>query len=201
MSRLIIIGASALGREVFTYAQESGLEVKGFLDSRENILDCYSGYPPILGNVESWRPSNDEIYICACGSPDVKFRYSNMLKNVKWGRIVHPTAYIGSNVYIGEGSIISPYATIGNDTKVGKHVLIRPHVHVAHDCRIGDYVSVSPSCTIGGWCVMSDGVFMGIQSLLVPHVNLGDSVIVAAGAVVTKSFESGLLMGVPAKTK
>ena len=39
MSRLIIIGASAMGRETSAYAHECGMEVKGFLDSRTNILD------------------------------------------------------------------------------------------------------------------------------------------------------------------
>ena len=39
MSRLVIIGASAMGRETSAYARECGMVVKGFLDSRTNILE------------------------------------------------------------------------------------------------------------------------------------------------------------------
>ena len=41
MKHLVIIGASALGREVCSYAAVCGIKVKGFLDSRANVLDDY----------------------------------------------------------------------------------------------------------------------------------------------------------------
>jgi len=201
--RLIIIGASALGREVCTYARECGMVVKGFLDSRASLLDGYEGYPPILGTAETWTPSEGEMYVCACGEPEIKRRYAAMLPGVDWATIIHPAAYVGAHVEIGPGSIIRPFATIGNDTVIGSHVVLGPHSHTAHDCRIGDYVSVSPGCTIAGWCDIGACSFLGVNSAVVPHVTLGsrEGVFVAAGAVVVSSFESGRLMGVPAKAR
>lgn len=201
MNQLVIIGASAMGRETCAYAQECGMKVKGFLDSRTTILDKYEGYPPILGAVESWRPSDDEAYICACGEPQVKRKYVEMFPNVKWVTIVHPTAYVGPNVSIGHGTIICPRVTITTDTKIGNHVIVNVNVSISHDCFVGDHTTISPGCHVAGWCSIGASSFLGVHSAMVPHITLGEHVFVAAGAVVVKSVKSGRVMGVPAKPK
>lgn len=201
MKQLVIIGASAMGREACAYAQECGMKVKGFLDSRTTILDNYMGYPPILGAVESWWPSDDEVYICACGEPQVKRKYVEMFPNVKWATLVHPTAYVGTNVSIGYGTIICPHATITTDTKIGNHVIVNVNASISHDCSVGDHTSISPGCHVAGWCTIGTDVFLGVHSALVPNVALGDNVFVAAGAVVTRSVNEGRVMGVPARLK
>lgn len=42
---------------------------------------------------------------------------------------------------------------------------------------------------------IKDNVFIGAKSLIMPGVTLGPDVVVAAGSVVTKSFEGGVIMG------
>lgn len=56
MKQLVIIGASAMGRETYHYAREVGLEVKGFLDNRTSILDGFVGYPQIISSAEQYTP-------------------------------------------------------------------------------------------------------------------------------------------------
>ena len=67
-----------------------------------------------------------------------------------------------------------------------------------NDCKAGDYATLSPGCHVAGWCELGEGVFLGVHSAVIPHVNLGARVFVAAGAVVVKSIGSGRVMGVPA---
>ena len=43
--------------------------------------------------------------------------------------------------------------------------------------------------------------FAGVGATVIPHVELGKGVYLAAGAVVTKSCAAGRLMGVPARIK
>jgi acetyltransferase-like isoleucine patch superfamily enzyme len=45
------------------------------------------------------------------------------------------------------------------------------------------------------------GCFIGTRAIILKGVTLGDGVIVGAGAVVTRSFESGLVSGNPATQK
>ena len=69
MSRLVIIGASAMGRETSAYACECGMEVKGFLDSRTTILAGQSGYAPVLSSPEEYTPQGEDVFVCAIGDP------------------------------------------------------------------------------------------------------------------------------------
>lgn len=203
MKKLVIIGASAMGRETYSYARACGLEVKGFLDSRTHLLDEYIGYPPILGTVEDYIPETGDVFLCALGEPTQRKRYVAKIvaKGGEFISIVHPSAVVAENAKIGIGCLIRPMAVVGSDAIVGEHVIVGALSLVAHDCKIGDYSEISPGCHIAGWCSVEEEVFIGIHAALVPHVTLGKGVFVAAGAVVTKSVETGRVMGVPAVKK
>lgn len=201
MKKLIIIGASAMGREVCAYARDCGMEVKGFLDSRKGLLDGYDSYPGILGSVEEYAPGEDDVFVCAVGEPDEKKRYCDVVEG-KGGRfesVIHPRAYVGPNVKIAPGCIVAPNATITADVKMGAHVIVNVNASISHDCRIGDYVTICPGCNVAGWCTVDRGVFMGVNSACIPHVRLGVNVFVAAGALVICDVDSGRVVGVPAK--
>lgn len=205
MKQLVIIGAGMFAREVATYAEESlpDARVKGFLDSRAHVLDGYAGYPPLLGSVEDYEIQPDDVFVCGIGYPDDRLRYAGMVEG-RGGRfvsIVHPRAYVGKNVAIGEGCVLAPGAIVSCDTTLGRHVVVNSFALVGHDCRIGDGCVFAPGSCPGSQASLGKRVFMGLHSCLVPHHDLGDDVYVAAGAVVTRSYESGMLVGVPAKRK
>ena len=202
MSNLIIIGASAMGRETCTYARDCGMKVKGFLDSRQELLDDYDGYPPVISSVEEYQPEEDDVFVCALGMPNQKRIYCDMLieRGGRFISVIHPKAYIGPNVKIAEGSIIAPNSTVTADVRIGVHVIVNINASVSHDCEIGDYATISPGCSIAGWCTIESGVFMGVSSSCIPHIKLGKDVFVAAGALVIRDVVSGRVMGVPAKS-
>ena len=202
MTKLLIVGAGPMGRVAYAYAKDAGIEVKGFIDSRPGALDGFTGYPAIVSSLDAYEPCADDAFVIALGDPAQKMDYAAQVR-AKGGRfisIVHPLAYVGMNVEIGEGTVVAPNASITNDVKIGRHVLIGLNAVVSHDSQIGDYVSISPGCRVTGGCRIGAGSFLGVQSAVIPHCELGleSPVFVAAGAIVTKSFPSGRLMGVPA---
>ncbi len=199
--QLVIIGASAMGRETCEYARQCGIQVKGFIDSRSRLLDGYPGCPPVLGSANEYRVEKSDVFVCAIGDPEQKRKYVAMFPNVCWATIVHPAAYVGARVKLGAGCIICPHATLTTDICLGSHVIVNANASVSHDCSVGNFVSISPGCNIAGWCTVGNDVFLGVGSSLIPHVELGDGVYVAASAVVTQSYRTGRLMGVPAKLK
>jgi acetyltransferase-like isoleucine patch superfamily enzyme len=99
------------------------------------------------------------------------------------------------------GMNISPTARISLKSKLDKTnpkgVIVGEYsylafgsVILAHDMSR----NLSSSVTIGQKC------FIGANAILMPGVELGDSVIVGAGSVVTKSFPSNVIIsGNPAK--
>ena len=202
-NHLVIVGARAMGRETCAYAQEAGFCVKGFLDDKSDALGGFEGYPPILASVEDYEIVEGDVFVVALGEPDYKRKYAEIIaaKGGRFVSIVHPTAYIGKNVKLGSGCIICPNSTITNDTVVGYHVIVNVNASINHDNRIGDYSTICPGCHLAGRVKIGRQVFVGIGASLIPDVALGDGVYVAAGAVVTKSFECGRIMGVPATLK
>ncbi|MEM5469864.1 MAG: acyltransferase [Sulfitobacter sp.] len=90
------------------------------------------------------------------------------------------------------------------------------HIDGRNGIRFGNNVWIGPKCTIismnhnvqdfenfiqEGPIVIGDNSWLGANATILPNVNLGEHTIVAAGAVVTKSFLQGniVLAGIPAK--
>lgn len=84
--------------------------------------------------------------------------------------------------------------TIGDDVTIagGTHLLTHDNSVIKCDFDATDYFG---RVTIGNSC------FIGINSILLPGVELGDHTIVGAGSVVTKSFPEGnvVIAGNPAR--
>lgn len=205
--RLLIIGAGAMAREAYQYATESLLDFEfgGFLDSRSSALAGFVGYPPILSSVEDYNLSKDDVFLSAIGDPVQRRHYVEAISS-RGGRfisIIHPRAYIGRNVSIGQGCIIAPSVAVTCDVTLGNHVIINVQSSVSHDCTLGDYVTVSPGCHLAGGCQLDEGTFLGCHSALIPRTHLAPGIFVAAGAVVVESEQRPniRLMGIPAKMK
>ena len=77
---------------------------------------------------------------------------------------------------------------------IGDNVTIAPGVNfICHDNSI---CKVHPQYTdIFGKITICNNCFIGVNSIVLPGVTIGENTIVAAGSVVTKSFESNLVIG------
>lgn len=207
MKSIVIIGASAMGREAYWYAREAmpNLRVKGFLDSRARMLDGYKGYPPILGSPEMYEIEDGDAFVCAIGDPDDKMRYVNEIRR-RGGEmvsVIHPMAYVAPTAKVGIGAILAPNTAVAADAVLGECVIVNVNSSVSHDCIVGAGTSISPGCSIAGRCKIGERAFVGTGASVLPDVVLGDEgrIYIAAGAAVTKSFGKGLVAGVPARFK
>ncbi len=95
--------------------------------------------------------------------------------------------YMGGCYIQGMGGI-----TIGDYTQIAPNVALISANHDLYDSRL----HIEKPIIIGKYC------WLGVGVKIMPGVTLGDFTIVAAGAVVTKSFEEGycVIGGIPAVT-
>lgn len=201
MTRLTIIGARALGREICNYAREAGFEVVGFLDDKVDSLDGFVGYPPILGSAENWSISSKDRFVCAVGDSRMRAKYAAIIekKGGTFISVIHPKAYVGPNVKMGDGCVVCPYAVVDCDLTMGRHVIVNTHAYVSHDCVLEDCVTLSPNVHLGGRTKISRGSFLGINVSTIPDVEIGENSVIAAGACVTRSVPCDVMAaGVPA---
>ena len=107
---------------------------------------------------------------------------------IKIGKNVH-RSFLNSN-----GCYFQPIngIFIDDDTIIAPGVKI---ISANHDSSELNKHSVARGISIGKNC------WLGANSVILPGVYLGDNTIVAAGAVVTKSFENGnvVIKGIPAR--
>lgn len=126
----------------------------------------------------------------------IKVKLWGMLTNVipNYYRYIHKMD-IGNNVRIAKtaklDTSVNPKGIhIGNNTWVLRNAIILAHDH----CRGKNGKGMLFDTYVGKNCVI------GVNSIVLPGVEIGDHCIVAAGAVVTKSVPShSLLAGNPAK--
>lgn len=105
------------------------------------------------------------------------------------------------NIQIGIGTApgLSPgcYIQGGGKIVIGDYTIVAPNVGIiSANHSIYDYTTYErKDVHIGRYC------WLGMNSVIMPGVILGDHTIVAAGAIVTKKFEDGycILAGNPAK--
>lgn len=100
---------------------------------------------------------------------------------------------IGDNVRIGEKSHINARGglSIGNNVKLGPNVLILTSTHNYYSPNKLPYDNndIYRPVTIG------NNVWIGANSLIVPGITIGEGVVVAMGAVVTKDVPPCAVVG------
>ena len=117
---------------------------------------------------------------------------------------IESTFYVdyGIHCHIGKGFYANHNCTIldCNKVTIGDRCLLAPHVcisaatHPIDAKRRGAGEEFTAPVTIGDDC------WLGANSTICPGVTIGNGVVVAAGAVVTKSFGDNVVIGgVPAK--
>lgn len=108
----------------------------------------------------------------------------------------------GKNIHVGNDFLANYNLTIldiapvhfGNNVMVGPNVDIYTVNHPLTKQGRRDYLAKASPVTIG------NDVWIGGRVVITPGVTLGDNVVVASGAVVTKNFPDNVLIGgVPAK--
>lgn len=137
-------------------------------------------------------------------------------------RIFHPeNIIIGDNVYIGHDTIIKGYykhkLVIGSNVWIGQKCFI----HSAGGVEIQNNVGIGPGVYIHAAfhkpsseipisfseldfspIIIKEGANIGIGSIILPGVTVGENSRIGAGAVVTKSIpDESIAIGIPAKIK
>ena len=64
-------------------------------------------------------------------------------------RGVHPTAVIGANVRLGNGTSIGPHAVLGNGVILGDHCTVLANVTIYAGTMIGDRVTIQAGAVLG----------------------------------------------------
>jgi sugar O-acyltransferase (sialic acid O-acetyltransferase NeuD family) len=189
--KLIIVGAGGMGREVFSWLSQvidskPGYQIIGFIDDNQKALDNYSYPVKIIGDIENYKPNQDEALVLAIMDPLVKKKiaHSLLLKKAKFYTLIHPSVVLGYKVKIGQGSIIFPYCVITNDILIEDFVFVNTNSTIGHDVIIGEFTSINGKVEITGNVVVGEGCMFGVGSKVIPGKKIGCYAKIGAGSTI-----------------
>lgn len=208
---LVIVGAGGLGREVLGLVQalnrvDQGPNFVGFVCDPEPE-------PALLSRIGArWLGSiahylNEPMarhFVVGVGDPHD--RRSLALRFEEHGLVpatlIHPTASIGPDVIIGDGSIVCSHVSITTNVRLGKHVIVNLNSTIGHDSRILDFVTVSPLVAISGNVAVGECAMLGTGSAVIQKCSIGEESVIGAGAVVISDVNPReTVVGVPGRAK
>lgn len=174
----------------------------GFLDQAVSTSSEFKG--EVLGN-HMWLLDNPSVrVVVGIGSPVSRRRVAKLIRSVtdnKFETLIHPSAYIGSDCKIGQGSMVCAGVVITCGVSLGEHVIVNIHSSLSHETKLDDYVTIAPNVTICGGVVIAEGADIGASATIIQLKKIGSWSVVGAGAVVIKNIEDNVtVVGVPART-
>ncbi|EAG5660796.1 maltose O-acetyltransferase [Listeria monocytogenes] len=108
----------------------------------------------------------------------------------------------GSNIYVGENFYANFDCVILDvcEVHIGDNCMMAPGVHIYTATHPLDPVERNSGLELGKPVEIGDNVWIGGRAIINPGVKLGNNVVVASGAVVTKSFPDNVVVaGNPAR--
>ena len=104
--------------------------------------------------------------------------------------------YVGDNFYANFGCVILDVAEV----RIGRNCFIAPDVVITTATHPKDAKTRNSGPELGKAITIGDDCWIGARAVINPGVTIGNGVIVASGAVVTKNFGDNVVIGgVPAR--
>jgi sugar O-acyltransferase (sialic acid O-acetyltransferase NeuD family) len=190
---IIVVGASGHAKVVIDIVERQGLYRIAFLVDDDLSMEGVTifGYE-VRGdrNVLTADRGRDGIRLTIVAIGDNRIR-SELARFAKYSRLelvsaLHPSAQIGRNVSVGEGSVVMAGAIVNPESTLGANCIVNTAASVDHDCTLGESVHVAPGVAICGGVTIGDRTFVGAGATVIPGVKIGKDVIVGAGATVVR---------------
>lgn len=214
MKDIAVFGAGGLGREVACLIrlineslEEPRWDLIGFFDDNKELEGTCNEYGRVLGGraeLNAWDKPLDVVI--AIATPKVVKFVAEGITNplIDFPNVIAPnTQWLDEdNVRMGKGNLICSGCLISCNVDLGNFNILDEFITVGHDTNIGNYNVVMPACNISGGIEMGDCNFMGVKSVVLQYLKVGNNVRIGAGAIVMHDTEDdSLYVGIPAKKK
>ena len=210
MDGWMIFGFGNYLSDIFDIIHANGGKVKAIVNNiepteqqRHNLerrLTLLGYHVPVV-ELADFRPQEGKKYFYGfLKGRETLLPYVKRLFGIHFPSLIHPAAYLGSNVEVGEGVVIGPHAVIAPNCSIGDFSSLHRGLNIGHDTKLGAYSTVAPGTSIAGMVRIGSRTTVGIGATIIDGITVGSHSIVGAGAIVVKDVpDNVVVIGVPAK--
>lgn len=203
MKPLVVFGigpAAELARYYFDH--DSAYSVVAFTVNASYIKEAtFQGLPVIpFEELESSFPPDQVSVFVAVGIQKVNQQRADKVDEAA-GRGYPIASYLSSKAYVADDFVLHPNTfvmegvTMEPAVTVGRNTLIGPKSFLGIRTRIGDHcwmvaAVIGENVTVGDYC------FIGLNATIAPHLTIGPSNVIGAGALIlANTKESSVFKG------
>jgi sugar O-acyltransferase (sialic acid O-acetyltransferase NeuD family) len=206
MSKLVLIAASGLAREVLTVVRESGeFREVTVLDDDPGAWGTELDGEPVEGGLDLvTRLPRHQVLVCA-GRGVVRRTIVHRLAALgvnpgRYARIVHPDADVPAGCTVGVGTVVLSHVALTTNVRIGNHVVVMPNVTLTHDDVVEEFATLCAGVSLGGGVEVRSGAYLGMNSSVREGLVVGmNSVLGMGGALVEDLPRAQVWAGVPAR--
>jgi len=201
---IYLIGVGNYTEVVLELARDCGYEVKGLYHYNSERTGEFIMEVPIIGCTEDLYEQNivNQNFAVTIGDNKLRNTIANKLRKLgaNTPNLIHSKANVSKLATMGKGCFLYFNAILWTKSKIGNDCILSPNAMISHHAIVGNAGFVTSFSTVGAYCEIANFLQMGINSLILPKVKLGENCFIAAKANVTKSFKDNvILIGNPAK--
>lgn len=208
MQKIVVLGAGGHAKVILDMIQNvSNIELSKnlggviLLDDRlecdTEIMGC--AVKGTIRNCSNYR--EHASFIIGIGDNKTRKKIAESY-HLNYMTLVHPSAVIGCDVTLGEGTVVMAGAVINSGSRIGRHCIVNTGATVDHDCILHDFVHISPGAHLGGTVEIGQESWIGLGSCVKNNVSVGAGCIIGAGGIVVRNIIiSGTYVGNPVYMK
>lgn len=208
MQSVIVFGASGHAKVVLDILRrQGGYDIIGLLDNYKPLGEECGGSSVCgrlidLPAIAARHPGL--ALVVAIGDNWVRARIVNQARELCPGlrfiRAIHPSAQIGSDVTIGEGTVIMAGAVVNPGARIGEFCIVNTRASLDHDSTMDHFSSLGPAAATGGGIRLGSYSNIGLGAMVIQEIAIGKHTIIGAGAVVFRSIPDQVVAyGTPAR--
>ncbi|RUM39466.1 MAG: transferase [Desulfobulbus sp.] len=206
--KIVIMGAGGHARVVADVIQHEGrFQLVGLIDSFQQAGNVCFGCTVLGGEddlPELCRKNSISGIFVAVGDNYLRQiitdRILTRLPDLEIITTVHPSAFLGSGVALGEGTVIMPGALVISGSRIGRGCLVNTGSSLDHDSTMEDWSSLGPGAVSGGNVHIRQRTAVSLGARINHGITIGQDCVIGTGSVVVTDIEDGVVAyGVPCR--
>ncbi|MGE6203850.1 acetyltransferase [Guptibacillus hwajinpoensis] len=207
MDNIVIFGSGGHCKVVIDIVEkEAQYKIVGLIDPSQPIGKEVLGYE-VIGDLQCLLEIDESVLggIVAMGDNWKRFetviRIKEFLPGFQFVNAIHPSAQIGKNVTIGNGTVLMPNSVVNSHTSIGDHCIINTKSSIDNDGCLHNFVTIAPGATLAGSVSIGDHSVISIGATVIHNRNIGRHTVIGAGSTVLHDIDSYVVAyGTPAKS-